>query len=677
VTQFEVAGFELVDWQRDAVEAWKTARPRPHAGTLEIFTGGGKSLVALACAAEAARLDPDLRIAIVVPTEALARQWIDVVGKFTNVPASEVGLLGAGGKASLVDHRVLVAVLNTAAKQLPAQAVSGQPLMLIVDECHRAGAPTFSKVLGTKANYRLGLSATPEREELDEDGEPLEFDEQLVGQLLGPVVYRFGLRDAREAGWLPEYALHHHGLGLRPKEEEEYHRLSRRVDDAADALAELGGERSRARQLQARGGDLGLAASAYVTLTARRKDALYRSSERGRVAADLVTRALAEGDRRILLFHERVDDATTLFETLKEALPGVGIKLEHSRLPDRERVGALDAFRSGEAAVLVSVKSLIEGIDVPDADVGISVASSSSVRQRVQSLGRVLRRRFDADAPTKQAEMHLIYMADTVDEVIYQKEDWSDITGEGANHYWRWPLDPELSPEAQDGPPASPRPSEESEWARLGGQAPERPQKWLGSFIGHEYSVDTLGNVTNRWRSTITNPQNVGDLVTSVRGRPGGRFRVTPTHRLVLVTRGDGDGAVFVAGRLAEPFETATPAEGQLELLTDVAGLSPGEAYPGPATDECGSYKLRQKMGGVIERRAPGGGVEFALMDCPSAPELARNAQRVLDSWRSVLNQGIVFGVNQQGHSWYTEGGQNRFLADVPGGFVWPSTEAE
>ena len=132
-----------------------------------------------------------------------------------------------------------------------------------------------------------------------------------------------------------------------------------------------------------------------------------------------------------------------------------------------------------------------------------------------------------------------------------------------------------------------------------------------------------------------------------------------------------------MAGRLAEPFETATPAEGQLELLTDVAGLSPGEAYPGPATDECGSYKLRQKMGGVIERRAPGGGVEFALMDCPSAPELARNAQRVLDSWRSVLNQGIVFGVNQQGHSWYTEGGQNRFLADVPGGFVWPSTEAE
>ena len=86
--------------------------------------------------------------------------------------------------------------------------------MLVVDECHRAGAPSFSNVLSSPAKYRLGLSATPDREELDDDGEPLTFDEQIVGRQLGGVVYRFTLKDAREAGWLPEYSLHHHGVSL-------------------------------------------------------------------------------------------------------------------------------------------------------------------------------------------------------------------------------------------------------------------------------------------------------------------------------------------------------------------------------------------------------------------------------------------------------------------------------
>ena len=117
-------GFDLVDWQRDAVEAWKDGAERPHTGTLEIFTGGGKSLVALECAAEAARVEPDLRVVIVVPTEALARQWMDVVADYTTVPDSAVGLLGAGGSDSLIAKRVMVAVLDTAATTWPARAVA-------------------------------------------------------------------------------------------------------------------------------------------------------------------------------------------------------------------------------------------------------------------------------------------------------------------------------------------------------------------------------------------------------------------------------------------------------------------------------------------------------------------------------------------------------------------------
>src|SRR5262249_45245993 len=163
-------------------------------------------------------------------------------------------------------------------------------------------------------------------------------------------------------------------------------------------------------------------------------------------------------------FHERVDEAERLALALREHLLDVKVGLEHSRLPDAAREGALRDFRDGTAPVLVSVKSLVEGIDVPDADVGVSAAASASVRQRVQSLGRVLRRRFDDSAVHKMAEMHLVYVAETVDELIYSKEDWGDITGESVNRYWKWPTDPAAQPVQLDGPPATPKPTEEAEW---------------------------------------------------------------------------------------------------------------------------------------------------------------------------------------------------------------------
>ena len=75
-------------------------------GTLEIVTGGGKTLIALACAARASQVDPDLKLAIVVPTEALARQWRAAVARFTSIAAHDIGLLGAGGNDGLTNQRV-------------------------------------------------------------------------------------------------------------------------------------------------------------------------------------------------------------------------------------------------------------------------------------------------------------------------------------------------------------------------------------------------------------------------------------------------------------------------------------------------------------------------------------------------------------------------------------------
>ncbi|MBP1819260.1 DEAD/DEAH box helicase [Mycobacterium sp. OAE908] len=667
--------FELHPWQQDAVDAWVQGyESHPFTGTLEIVTGGGKTLIALACAARVAEQAEDLHLAIVVPTEALARQWRQNLLLHTTLKPEEVGLLGAGGKATFTDRRAIVAVINTASTKLPPLAASGQPLMLIVDECHRAGAPKYREVLRTRAPFRLGLSATPDREELDESGEPLSYDEQAVGQSLGGVVYRFTLKDARRAGWLPEFSLHHHGIALAPDERREYDTISRRVDDAADSLRAHGVEPVRARSIAGRKDEAGDAARLWVQLTAQRKDLLYRAQERQRVAQLLTAQLFRDGSRpRVLLFHERVHEAEALFDLLSQTLPNIRVELEHSKLPDRRRTAALAAFASGAAPILVSVKSLIEGIDVPQADTGMSVASTSAVRQRVQALGRVLRRAITEAGESKVSTMHLLYVADTVDDLIYSKADWTDLTGAAANRYWRWKYEAN-EPDSVDTPPRTPRPTEEQAWDLLGRRIADDPVPWPGMPVGQEYTVKTNGSVHNAFGAQIANPQQVAQMVARVRGRRGGRFRVTPEFGLVLVWQPTSDQPTFfVVGQLKEPFcvvpevDATTAAAERFEV---------GARYNGPGDKAGGTFKVSQRGGGLIERRVRGG-AEIAQVAGTGQSEQEANAREILAAWENLQRSFSRFFVNSLGHAWYESSTGRQFLGLVEEGFAWPDRKGD
>ena len=61
------------------------------------------------------------------------------------------------------------------------------------------------------------------------------------------------------------------------------------------------------------------------------------------------------------------------------------------RTPKDERVEILNGFRKGRFKAIVSSQVLDEGIDIPDASIGIIMSGSGSVREYVQRLGRILR----------------------------------------------------------------------------------------------------------------------------------------------------------------------------------------------------------------------------------------------------------------------------------------------
>ncbi len=670
-------GFKLQSWQEAAVEAWTSGDALgPFRGTIEVFTGGGKSLIALKCIERAALESPQLKVAIVVPTSALARQWIDVVERFSDLKRSEIGLLGAGSKGDLASSKVLICVLNSASRFLPEMsfAIPGE-LMLVIDECHRAGAPSMAKVLSTKARFRIGLSATPDRDEASQDGTLISFDEQVVGKSLGAVVYHFDLKQARKNGWLPDYEINHHGVRLTAVEQAEYERLSRRVDDSISALRDVGVEVSQARMYQNRNDEVGFLAKRYVLATTQRKDFLYKSSERIRVATRIVADSFKiNPDRRALIFHERVDSASQLARALELELPSVGIALENSKLPSSVRNEALSSFRTGKSKILVSVKSLIEGIDVPEADLGVLVASSSSIRQRIQTLGRVLRRQFEADGSKKIADMHIIYVSNTVDDAVYGKLDWTDLTGQESNKYWSWPIEPHASPVQKYEPPQSPTPSEGLEWKRLSQIIGHGPQEWHGGRIGIEHSIDTLGTVRRYDGKIVANTQGVAEMLEKIRGQRAGRFYITPEFNLILASsRTTTSGVMYVAGKLNEPFVYLSNTEEKKNQTLPQPNLKPGDPYHGPVDTVGGSFQIRGKSGGLIERRLSKSESEFAIVDLENYPLQSQNALRTIKAWKQLLNRGVKISVNHLDDVFYVEKGVHIFLERVPGGFLWQS----
>lgn len=99
--------------------------------------------------------------------------------------------------------------------------------------------------------------------------------------------------------------------------------------------------------------------------------------------------ALRHHGERVIIFHERVASLEKITGLLSEL--GHNSVAYHSQLSESHRRDNLRLFRRGMVSMLVTCRALDEGANVPEANVAIVAQSTSSTRQRIQRLGRVLR----------------------------------------------------------------------------------------------------------------------------------------------------------------------------------------------------------------------------------------------------------------------------------------------
>jgi superfamily II DNA or RNA helicase len=322
-----------------------------------------------------------------VPTIALQEQWAKILRYRLLYSPKTLGFLG--GRSSNFDHghQVVIAVLDSARIRLADIArhwnEQGHRVLLIVDECHRLGSAQTREMLNLEAEKTLGLSATPQL-----GGG---FEEQIE-RALGPVIYELPLLRALDEGMLAPLRLLNIYFDLRPAEHNEFRKTAELCASLRSSLSlqypELREESSNAMSLLQAIASEDPRAKQLLRLLQQNRRLVANSSVRKELLIGLIDHGIFSNSRTIV-FNETIHQAETAFFLLKER--GLNPVIDHSKVPSRERSKALSQFGNGSNSTLVAVRTVDEGIDVPDANRAIIVSGTLTKRQRVQRIGRVVR----------------------------------------------------------------------------------------------------------------------------------------------------------------------------------------------------------------------------------------------------------------------------------------------
>lgn len=387
----------LRSYQLDAIRSWFANDGK---GVFSMATGSGKTITALATVEALFRkVGSPLVVIIVAPYLNLVEQWIEECEKFGLQPINCSGASQAWSRSADMalylnqskSRPILSLVTTNATFALePFQRVLEKlnvRTILIADEVHNLGARNLSQKLPKKIVLRLGLSATPERW-MDEDGT------KLIEDYFGKVVFEYSLKDALSGhpSALCPYDYHPILVNLEDDEKEEYIEITRQLgrlmvapqtENLSDAALALLLRRSRligcARQ------KMPAFRRAIQPFRNTRFNLVYCGDGRAEIesTSDSVAKTVAESS-----VIRQVDAVVAMLgNELK-----MNVAKYTSEVSKDERRMILRDFASGDKQVLVAIRCLDEGVDIPSVRRAFILASSTNPRQFIQRRGRVLRR---------------------------------------------------------------------------------------------------------------------------------------------------------------------------------------------------------------------------------------------------------------------------------------------
>ena len=365
--------------QVSALEAWEQ---RGRRGILEHATGSGKTFTAL-CAIRNSLEKNEVPI-ILVPSKELLNQWfIEIRETLSDLNLQilicgdghnrwkKPGYLASWTRRGLSRHRIILSTMDTASSdQFLSAITSGEHLFIVADEAHRIGSPYHRKILSIKSGPRLALSATPRRYG-DPEGTQAIFD--YFGDIIPPP---FTLKDAIDSGVLTKYMYYPHQIRLSESEQKIWDELSEKLskliatkkkDDSDISFVFEDGQ--------------------IKNLLIQRAKILKTAIEKVSLALNVIQEHYLKGQRWIIY----CDNQGQLKQVLNLLVENGYDAYEYHSAMNGDRNETLRYFEIN-GGILVSIKCLDEGVDIPAATHALILASSKNPREFIQRRGRILRR---------------------------------------------------------------------------------------------------------------------------------------------------------------------------------------------------------------------------------------------------------------------------------------------
>ncbi|MBP5421111.1 MAG: DEAD/DEAH box helicase family protein [Paludibacteraceae bacterium] len=394
------------EYQKKAFENWKNSKQK---GLFAMATGTGKTITSLNCLLEIYNKSGYYKAIILVPTITLVEQWeieckkfnfstiIKVCSKYNNWKSSVANLRLLEMTNS--DNKLSYIIISTYASFVRSDVFMElnqfpkNKLLLIADEAHNMGGSLMANRLNDiKYLRRIGLSATPERQ----------FDDAGNHKLLNffgcenGYTFEYTMAEAIEKGALCRYYYYPHIVKLTDDEMIEYVELTKKIVKIMGFQDFESQERLK-------------------MLLLKRKRIIHKASNKLYVFHQIIKQRMAEkGNLKYTLVYvpegnkpdnfdadiydqfdtitsdpeseHMIDDFTRI---VRDMDPHIIVRQFTSE--SKERDVMLKGFADGSIDVLVSMKCLDEGVDVPRSELAIFCASTGNPRQFIQRRGRVLR----------------------------------------------------------------------------------------------------------------------------------------------------------------------------------------------------------------------------------------------------------------------------------------------
>lgn len=391
------------DYQKHAYKNWKK---NDFHGIFAMATGTGKTITSLNCVLNEYKKTGKYNVLILVPTLALVEQWKSEIGKFnfTNIIEvsgrtkwrEELTRIKNDYTWDITHNYFIVTTYVTFTDSLFQKLINsfGTDIILIADEAHNIGAPKVKNAFkNIKLDKRIALSATPKRA-YDPDG-TIEIERFFNDT--PPYCYSFSMRDAIDREFLTNYFYYPRLVELNEEEFEKYIQISKRLLKYFDANIN---ELKKCNEVD--------------KLLLLRKQIIHKAKNK----LVLFQRIIQEIKKQRKLkycfvyvpegFGQKDDgEKFSYIEELIKILFKISPETTSNTFlgGDSNRQDKLKGFSEGKIDVLLAMKCLDEGVDVPKAEIGIFASSTGNPRQFIQRRGRLLRK-----SPNK----HFAYIYDMI-----------------------------------------------------------------------------------------------------------------------------------------------------------------------------------------------------------------------------------------------------------------------